>query len=235
MNTMTVQNDSNETTPAVSRETASELNQQALGLLFEIAATGDLISLAAGSEVGYADEMPSGTLLEAGCMIKEKANKVVELVEQLHGLTLPREASPETGAQVIEHLDGAVPHPAEVPEGGNDVASQDGFSIPELLGARRADQDGWVHRVLMAALDHARHLRKAEGKVADAMALAETVRSALLSDEYDEQEAPAVVRLIVKMLSQAQAEIDRHSRRHDNLFLAYFERQRPAGGEGGAR
>jgi hypothetical protein len=66
----------------VSRETASDVNQRALGLLFEIAAVGDLLSLAAGTEKGDV-EIPSGTLLEAGSMIQEKAQQVVELVEEL--------------------------------------------------------------------------------------------------------------------------------------------------------
>jgi hypothetical protein len=68
---------------SVSHETASDVNQQALGLLFEIAAVGDLLSLAAGIEKGTV-EICSGTLLEAGSGIQEKAQKVVELVEELH-------------------------------------------------------------------------------------------------------------------------------------------------------
>jgi hypothetical protein len=78
-------------------------------------------------------------------------------------------------------------------------------------------------------------LQKAEGRLAKATGLAETLRCALRSDDYDpEAVADEVVASIVDMLDQAQAKIDRHSRVHTNLFLAYFDRPRPAGGEGGA-
>jgi hypothetical protein len=194
----------------VSRETASELNQQALGLLFEIAAVGDLLSLAAGTEKGDV-EIPSGTLLEAGSMIQEKAQQVVELVEEL---TPARSWRP-----VIE--------PA---------IDANRFAIPEVLDKHRADTDEWSHDASMAALKHAKHLRKAEGRLAKATGLAETLRCALRSDDYDpEAVADEVVAFIVDLLDQAQSQIDRHCRVHSNLFLAYFERQRPAGGEGGAR
>jgi hypothetical protein len=208
---------------SVSPETASELNQQALGLLFEIAAVGDLLSLAAGTEKGDV-EIPSGTLLEAGSMIQEKAQQVVELVEEL---TPARSWRP-----VIEPASFA---PGERPAAVKEAVDANRFAIPDVIGKHRADSDEWSHDASMAALKHAKHLRKAEGRLAKATGLAETLRCALRSDDYDpEAVADEVVASIVDLLDQAQAKIDRHRRVHSNLFLAYFDRQRPAGGEGGA-
>lgn len=46
------------------------------------------------------------------------------------------------------------------------------------------------------------------------------------SDDYDpEPFADDVVGEIVDLLSKAQDQIDRHSRRHSNLFMAYFDRK----------
>lgn len=81
----------------------------------------------------------------------------------------------------------------------------------------------------MAAQDHAKHLRKGESRPAQAKGLAETLRCALRSDDYDpEPFADEIVAQIIDLLDKAQSQVDRHSREHSNLFLAYFEQKRNA-------
>jgi hypothetical protein len=124
----------------------------------------------------------------------------------------------------IAHLDGAVPHPAD--DGKAAEPDTDRFAIPDVIGKYRADQDRWAHDVHMAALDHAKHLRKAGDRLAKAKGLAETLRCALRSDDYDpEPFADDVAASIVDLLGKVQSQIDRHGTDHSNLFIAYHDRQ----------
>lgn len=101
------------------------------------------------------------------------------------------------------------------------------FIVPQIV-SKRPDQDRWAHDVGMAAIDHAKHLQKAEGRIGKAKGLAETLRCALLSSAYNpEPFADDVVESIISQLSKAQDQIDKHSSEHRNLFLAYFDRDRP--------
>jgi hypothetical protein len=124
-------------------------------------------------------------------------------------------------AEQVAYLDGSVPEPTDNVR----------FAIPDVLGKHRADEDEWTHDAHMAAHRHAKHLNKAEGRIMKAKGLAETLRCALLSDRYDpEPFADDICAEIIHHISKAQELIDRHGSRHSNLFLAYFDRERPAGG-----
>lgn len=103
------------------------------------------------------------------------------------------------------------------------------FTVPQILGKRRADQDPWTDCAHSAAQKHEKHLTKALDKVSDAKALAETLRYALLNDNYDTIFAPEILQRIIDRLERAQKQIDRHSMEHSNLFIAYFDREREGG------
>jgi hypothetical protein len=107
----------------------------------------------------------------------------------------------------------------------------DRFAIPDVIG-KRDDDYQWTHDAYMAAAEHAKHLRKANLQLAKAKGLAETLRCALRCDDYDpEPWADDIAGLIVDMIGKVQSQIDRHSREHSNLFIAYHDRQRSSGGD----
>jgi hypothetical protein len=115
----------------------------------------------------------------------------------------------------------------EKPEPANGEPLPADFIVPRIIGKRRPDTDEWTHDAMMAAGKHAKHLRKAEDRLAKAKGLAETLRCALRSDDYDpEPFADDIAASIVGLLGKAQTQIDRHSTDHSNLFLAYFEKER---------
>lgn len=106
-------------------------------------------------------------------------------------------------------------------------AREETFTVPRILGTRRADQDPWTDRAHSAAQKHEKHLTKALDTVSEAKGLAVTLRYALLSDIYDTIFAPEIMQLIIDRLERAQNQIDRHSIEHATLFIAYFDRDRP--------
>ncbi len=102
-----------------------------------------------------------------------------------------------------------------------EVREEKGFYIPEMLSDKENPPD---REIFNAASDHAVHLAKAQGLVADAMHLVRMMAEALgqVGDRRAEQ-TDAACRAIERPLSEAYNLIDRHDTRHINLFLAYFD------------
>ncbi len=93
--------------------------------------------------------------------------------------------------------------------------------VPDLL----ADENYELDPATFAAADeHARHLRKAERLLDEALNLARVLRASL-QDGTDTRamQADTVLRIIDRKLNRAHRAVDRHGRRHSNLFLAYSE------------
>ena len=105
-----------------------------------------------------------------------------------------------------------------------EVREDKGFYIPNMLSDNESPTD---REVFNAASDHAVHLAKAEGLVADAMHLVRMMAEALgqVGDRRAEQ-TDAACRAIERQLSEAYNLIDKHDTRHINLFLAYFDLKR---------
>ncbi|HET6629149.1 MAG TPA: hypothetical protein VFG91_05210 [Woeseiaceae bacterium] len=98
------------------------------------------------------------------------------------------------------------------------------FYVPDLL----SDEDYDVDPDAFSAADaHARHLRKAERLLNDAQNLARVLRESL-HDAADARamQADTVLAIIDNKLNKACRAVDKHGRRHSNLFLAYVEAAR---------
>ena len=93
------------------------------------------------------------------------------------------------------------------------------FYIPDMLDERNPPN----MEIFKAASDHAVHLTEAEALVADAMHLVRMMSTAL-GQEGDRraEQTDAACKVIEQRLSNAYNRIDKHDRRHINLFLAYF-------------
>ena len=94
------------------------------------------------------------------------------------------------------------------------------FYIPDLLSDKHDDTNTEAYAL---AAEHARHLRKAQGLVGEALDLT-GLMLASLGDEGDSRamQIETALKAIEKKLKKAFNRIDRHDRRHTNLFLAYF-------------
>lgn len=115
--------------------------------------------------------------------------------------------------------DAAGPFPSAAAE--SQVREDKAFYIPDILSDKRYDS----HReAYSAANEHARHLRKAEGNLDDVFNLVR-VLLASIGDEGDSRamQAETVLKIVERKLNKALNRIDRHDRRHTNLFLAYFD------------
>ena len=156
-----------------------------------------------------------------------EANDLLNVLREHHGETDSgdREVSERMAAQwtltteiskrlvaAIAHLDGraqAAPAASKSPNG--------------------AVLDASAHDAYMAAEKHASHLKKAARSLDKAQGIAETLRCALLSEEYDPAPfADDIAGSIVTMLDKSKQQMDRHRLRHIELFLAHHDRQRPA-------
>lgn len=95
------------------------------------------------------------------------------------------------------------------------------FCVPDLLSDKDYDAD---RQAYSAAREYAAHLQKAEGLVCRAEDLVGLMRAAI-SYESDARamQADAALSVIEKKLAKAHSCINRHDRRHTNLFLAYFD------------
>lgn len=93
--------------------------------------------------------------------------------------------------------------------------------VPDLLSDDTYELDP---DAFSAADAHARHLRRAERLLGDAQNLARVLRDSL-QDAADARamQAQTVLNIVDRKLDKACRAIDRHGRRHSNLFLAYFE------------
>lgn len=98
------------------------------------------------------------------------------------------------------------------------------FCVPDLL----SDDASELNTADYSAADrYAKHLRKAEGWLHDAQNLSR-VLLASVQDGADDRavQAATVLKIIEKRLRKVSRAIDRHGRRHSNLFLAYVELRR---------
>ena len=104
------------------------------------------------------------------------------------------------------------------------------FEVPEVLSRGRI-QDEKYEVLYGAVLKHRKHLSKAEDDLMVAKDLA-TVLERSLGETHDDHcmTAATVVKQIAKRLDRARSCLDRHGRRHSNLFVAYFDLK----AEGGA-
>ena len=101
------------------------------------------------------------------------------------------------------------------------VREDKGFYIPDMMSDKRSLPD---MEIFDAALEHAVHLTEAERLVGEAMHLVRMMAEALGQEGDGRAEQTNVAcNVIEKKLSNAYNRIDKHDRRHTNLFLAYFD------------
>lgn len=135
----------------------------------------------------------------------------------------------ETIDNAIEHLEGHKGRVGgSVPEPETEPAEAQKYQIPQLLrDGNRSEQRAADH---MAAIRHAKYLQKAESNLWSAEGLCDILGVYLRDADIDEcARAEKLVRQIESLVEKAQRRIDRHSMRHNNLFVAYCESQRKGG------
>jgi hypothetical protein len=127
------------------------------------------------------------------------------------------------------NADSAGPFPAE---SAWLVREDKPFYIPDILSDKRYDPQPELHA---AADEHARHLHKAQGYLDDAFNLVGALLASL-GDEGDSRamQAETVLKIVERKLNKALNRIDRHDRRHTNLFFAYFNLKEKAEAEEGS-
>ena len=104
---------------------------------------------------------------------------------------------------------------------GNTMSKK--YEIPESLYGKDLTDESHT-AVLRAADKHGKQLSKAENDLATARDLAETLQSYLSETHIDECfTACSIVDLIEKRINKARDLLSSHSRRHTNLFTAYFD------------
>ena len=108
------------------------------------------------------------------------------------------------------------------------------FEIPESLCSKDLTNENHT-AILRAADKHRKQLSKAESDLFVVHDLLATLRSFLCDDNQDPEidvcyTADTVVELIQKRIEKARTLLSSHSRRHTNLFTAYFD-LKAAGGE----
>lgn len=95
------------------------------------------------------------------------------------------------------------------------------FYVPDLLSDKDYDVD---RQAYSAAREYAVHLQKAEGLVCQAEDLVGLMLAAI-GDECDARamQSYAALKVIEETLRKAHRCVNKHDRRHANLFLAYFD------------
>ena len=104
--------------------------------------------------------------------------------------------------------------------------AEDGeFYVPDLLQDEAHEPRPGCHA---AAEAHARHLRKAERQVDEALMLSEVLRASMADvGDHRAMQVEIVIGIVEKKLRKALTRIDRHSAGHLNLFMAYYDRSEP--------
>ena len=94
-----------------------------------------------------------------------------------------------------------------------------GYYVPDLLSDKDYDPD---RQAYAAADDYATHLRGAERLLNDALNLVGLMLAAI-GDDCDSRamQSETALKIIEKKLRKMHRRVDRHDRRHTNLFLAY--------------
>lgn len=101
------------------------------------------------------------------------------------------------------------------------VNEDKGFYIPDILSDERYDHK---QESLSAVRDHAKHLTKAWTLVGDAMHLVRMMAKAGCEEgDRRAMQIEVACDVIEKKLRKAYNRIDKHDRRHTNLFLAYVD------------
>ena len=110
-----------------------------------------------------------------------------------------------------------------------EVREDKGFYIPDVLSDAEYDAEPEAHSL---AADHAQHLYKAQRVVGEALNLA-GLMLASLGEEGDSRamQTETGLKVIENKLKKAYNRIDKHDRRHTNLFLAYFDLANKTDGE----
>ena len=95
------------------------------------------------------------------------------------------------------------------------------FSVPDLLSDKDYDAD---RQAYSAAREYAVHLQKAEGLVCQAGDLVGLMLAAI-GEECDARamQSYAALKVIEETLRKAHRCVNKHDRRHTNLFLAYVD------------
>lgn len=101
------------------------------------------------------------------------------------------------------------------------------FYVPDLLSDKHYDTDP---KASAAAEDHAGHLRDAERLLCETQDLVGLMRAAI-GDECDARamQSDTALKIIEKKLRKAHIRVNKHDRRHTNLFLAYFDLKEETG------
>lgn len=109
------------------------------------------------------------------------------------------------------------------------VNEDKGFYIPNILSDERYD---YKQESISAARDHAKHLTRAWALVGDAMHLVRMMAEAGCEEgDRRAMQIYTACNVIEKKLRKAYNGIDKHDRRHTNLFLAYVDLKEKAGGD----
>ena len=108
------------------------------------------------------------------------------------------------------------------------VREDGGYYVPDLLSDKSYDPDRHAYA---AAEDHANHLRDAERLLNDVLNLVGLMLAAIGDDcDCRAMQSEIALTIIEKKLRKIHRRIDRHDRRHTNLFLAYCGLQAKADG-----
>lgn len=101
------------------------------------------------------------------------------------------------------------------------VNEHKGFYIPDVISGKR-DSSGQEY--FSAAFEHSKHLTKAQALVGDAMHLVRMMSEARCGEgDRRAMQTNVACDVIEEKLRKAYNRIDKHDRRHTNLFLAYFD------------
>ena len=112
-------------------------------------------------------------------------------------------------------------YPLFEPPAAWQVREDQGVYIPDFLSDERYD---YKRESFSAATDHAKHLTKAQALVGDAMHLIRMMAEAGCEEgDRRAMQIYAACNVIEKKLRKAYNGIDKHDRRHANLFLAYVD------------
>lgn len=104
------------------------------------------------------------------------------------------------------------------------VREDRGYYVPDLLSDRDYDPDRQTYAV---AEDYATHLRDAERMLNDVLNLVGLMLAAIGYDcDSRAMQSEVALKIIEKKVQKTHRRINRHDRRHTNLFLAYSDLKR---------
>lgn len=111
---------------------------------------------------------------------------------------------------------------------GRQVREDKPLYDPDDLSGEQCDDNPEARE---AARKHARHLRKAERDISDALNLVELMANAIAEDgDSRAMQIQAGLEAAERRLSKALDRLDRHDTLHQRLFLAWFDLKHEADG-----